>query len=202
MKTMLIACGAMLLVAANVTGVQAAGRGGPGVGSGPESCGYRLVERTVQVPTIVTERRVINVTECRSEVRERTITVRKLVPETRQVRDVYTVMMPVTQTRIETYHVRVPVWREVVQDVTVQVPSLEVRQGTRKVCRPIQVQETQCVTRDQGHWEEVPVCCGGYDATGAPAVAQQVHRVWKPNLVTEQVPVTVWRTETVEEPYE
>lgn len=205
---------------------------------------YQLVERTIQVPTMVTERRVVNVTECRTETRERTITVQRVIPETKQVRDVYTVMVPQVQNRVEKYHVQVPVWREVEQNVTVNVPVQETRQGVRHVCRQVQVQEMQTVTRDLGHWDEVlvevahhaaPACstpapcgrgrrfgrscggcgqcggcgsCGGgcgevgYDAGCGPAVTQQIQRVWKPDIVSEQVPVTVWRNQMVEEAYE
>jgi hypothetical protein len=45
-------------------------------------------------------------------------------------------------------------------------------------------------------------CGGGYDGGCGNAVAQHVHRVWRPNYVTEQVPVTVWRNQMTEEPYE
>jgi hypothetical protein len=209
-----------------------------GMHSGPNcGVGFQLVERTIHVPTMVTERRQVNVTECRTEPRERTITVQKVIPEVQQVRDVYTVMVQQTQTRLQTYHVNVPVWREVVQNVTVQVPTQELRKATQRVCRQVQVQEMQSVTRDLGHWDEVLVdvvqyqnhgcgtagncgrcrrrhrgcggcgcadACGsvGYDAGCAPAVTQQIQRVWKPDLVTEQIPVTVWRNEVVEEPYE
>lgn len=186
--------------------------------------GYQLVERTIQVPTMVTERRVVQVTECRPEVRQRTVNVQRLIPEMHQVRDVYTLMVPRTETRIETCRVAVPVWREVEQEITVQIPKQEVRQGTRHICRPVQVQETRSVTCDRGHWEDVIVDAGcssygygrwhrafsgvdvanggGYDAGCAPQVTHMVCRVWKPNIVTEEVPVTVWRTETVDEPYE
>ena len=43
---------------------------------------------------------------------------------------------------------------------------------------------------------------GGYDAGCAPVVTQHVHRVWRPQIVTEQVPVTVWRSQMSDEPYE
>ena len=206
---------------------------GVSVGTTPasDSCpvcngGYQLVERTVQVPTMVTERRVVHVTVCRPEVRERTVNVQRLIPEMHKVRDFYTLMVPRTETRLETCRVAVPVWREVVQEMTVQVPTQELRKGTRHICRPVQVQETRSVTCDRGQWEDVVVDVGcstygygygrrqrfyggvdaqggvGYDAGCAPTVTHMVCRVWKPNLVTEEVPVTVWRTETIEEPYE
>lgn len=241
-----------LAILAQASQVMAGGCGCPvctGQAAGPVcgDGGYQLVEGTVQVPTMVMERRVVHVTECRTENRERNITVQRIIPETRQVRDVYVVMVPQVQHRIEKYLVSVPVWREVVHNVTVQVPSQEVRQGVRHVCRQVQVQEMQAVTRDLGHWDEVlvdvvhyqngrsdcgaTVSCGrgrrrarcgscggygcgncgggcggcggvGYDAGCAPVVTQQIQRVWKPEIVTEQVPVTVWRNQMVAEPYE
>ncbi|MGE0756917.1 MAG: hypothetical protein AB7F89_04960 [Pirellulaceae bacterium] len=206
---------------------------------------FELVERTIQVPTMVMERRTIHVTECRTEPRQRTITVNKCVPETQQVTENYTVMVPEVRVRTEKYHVQKAVWREVEHHVTVQVPHPEKRQGVRKVCRQVQMDEMRTVCRDMGHWEEV-VCdagcgtvssgcgdcgtgcggrllgrrcggcggcgsavacggcggCGGYDAGCGKVVAQHTHRVWRPNVVTEQVPVKVWRSVMVDEPFE
>jgi hypothetical protein len=202
-------------------------------GCGPA---YQLVERTIEVPTLVTERRTIQVTECRPEQRQRTVMVSRSVPETRQVTETFTVMVPEVRVRTETYHVRVPVWREVDRRVVIQVPHQEQRQGTRNVCHQVQVEELRTVHRDLGHYEEV-LCdggcapamgcspcyrrrlfgcgrcggcggCGGYaagcgyDAGCGGGVAQHTHQVWRPNVVTEQVPVTVWRNQMVQEPYE
>src|SRR5688500_2125269 len=81
--------------------------------SGPNcGVGYQLVEQTIHVPTMFTERRLVNVMECRTESRERNITVQRVIPEVQQVRDVYTVMVPQIQTRLHTYQICVPVWRE------------------------------------------------------------------------------------------
>jgi hypothetical protein len=86
------------------------------------------------------------------------------------------------------------------------------------------------VRRDRGSWEEVPCndshgCNYGYDSTivqkgvvqnddavQSDGVVQKdgaaqkggvahTHRVWRPNIVTEEVPVNVWRNETSEEEY-
>jgi hypothetical protein len=209
-----------------------------GAGCGCSACtswcepAYELVERTIYVPTMVSERRSVQVTECRLETRQRTVTIHRSVPETKQVNETYVVMVPEVRSRTETYVVQKPVWREVDRTVTVRVPHPEQRQGVRQVCRQVQVEEMRTVCRDQGQWEEVACdggcapaygCCGicrrrlfacgtcggcgagngcGYDAGCGGAVAAHTHRVWRPNIVTEQVPVKVWRSQIVDEPYE
>lgn len=191
---------------------------------------YQLIQRTVYVPMLMKERRTVHVTEYHHEVRQRTVNVSRYVPETKAVREVYMAMVPEVHERVENYRVQKPVWREVEQQVVVQVPQVERRAGVRHVCRPVQTQEMRTIVRDQGQWEEVPCespcfsagyidgcgrvarrlrgCggCGGcgecaYDA-GCGGAVVHTHRVWRPNLVTEQVPVTVWRYENTEEPFE
>ena len=174
--------------------------------------GCQLVERTVMVPTMVPETRVVCATEYRCEVRERPVTVCRCVPETRQVKQTYTVMVPQVQTREEKCMVAVPVWEEVQQTYTVCVPQQEMRQGTRTVCKPVQVQETRTVCRDTGHWEETTCyrtcatmmrgCLGWFGCCGGCAVVACTQMAWVPNVVTEEVPVTVCKYETVEEPYQ
>lgn len=174
--------------------------------------GYQLVPRTVMVPTMVPETRVVCATEYRCEVRERPVTVCRYVPETHQVRQTYTVMVPQVQTREEKCVVAVPVWEEVQQTYTVCVPHQEKRQGTRTVCKPVQVQETRTVCRDLGHWEESTCyrtcvtawrgCLGWFGCGSGCAVVACTQMVWVPNIVKEEVPVTVCKYEMVEEPYE
>ena len=67
------------------------------------------------------------------------------------------------------------------------------RQGTRTVCKPVQVQTTQTVCKDMGGWDTKSFvdCCG----------CTRSYQCWVPNVVTEQVPVTVWKAQMVEEPY-
>jgi hypothetical protein len=134
------------------------------------------------------ERRRIPVTKYRTEIEEKTTAVRKSVPETKQVRDVYVEMVSHVETRKEKYQVHIPEWHTVMQRVTVEVPTQELRTTTRKVCRKVQVEELQYVTRDNGHWEEDSEnpCC----------------KVWKPELVSVPVPVVICRDEIVEEPVE
>lgn len=218
-----------------VAGSVLAGGGGRVYGPAPWGCESGACEpvvRTVYVPTMVKERRLVTVTECHVEQRQRQVMVRRCVPETSAVREVYTVMVPEVRQRAEQFTVCRPVWREVERDITVQIPVEERRQGVRHVCRQVKVQEMRSVTRDHGQWEEVmcqadchaPGCAtscgrpvrrwgrggdvcncqwsGGYDGGCGKPITAHAHRVWKPNLVTEQVPVTVWRNEMVEEPFE
>lgn len=160
---------------------------------------WQEVERTIYVPKMVNERRTVNVTEFHCETRQRTVMIRKCVPETRQVRETYVVMVPETRVRTEKYCVQRPVWREEERNITVQVPRWEVRQATRQVCRKVQVQEMRTVSCDQGHWEHVPCDHGCAPEWGCPVGGC---RVWRPHIVTKEVPVTVCRDEVSEEPYE
>ena len=106
---------------------------------------YALVEKTIMVPTMVTETRRVSVTEYRTERRQRNVTVMRQIPETKTMTREYTVMVPETRTRTENYTVMKPVTREVTREYTVNVPVKETRQGTRRVCRTIPVNETRTV---------------------------------------------------------
>jgi hypothetical protein len=165
------------------------------------------VEKTILCPTWVREKRLVTVTECRPETRERTDTVCRLVPETRQVERQCTVMVPQVQKRVEPYTVCKPVWREERREYTVMVPHTEMRQGTRRVCRMVAVQQTRTVCEDQGHWEERPVtpCGQPCPPTCAPAACEPAKqaatcRVWVPKIVQKQIPVTCMKPQWVDEP--
>jgi len=173
---------------------------------------YQVVQKTVMVPTMVPQTRVVTGCEYTCEVRERPVTVYRCVPEVRQVRQVYTVMVPQTRVREHVYNVAVPMMEEVEQPYTVCVPYQEVRQGVRKVCRAVEVQETRTVCRDLGCWEQstcykqiAPLrwgCFGRLACGGCAPVVCCAQMVWVPNIVTEEVPVTVCKYETVDEPCE
>jgi hypothetical protein len=181
---------------------------------------YQIVHKTIYVPQMVPEKRVVYQTVCQPEVHERVVTVYRQVPETHQVTQNYTVMVPQQHTRTEHYTVCRPVWSEVQQTHHVCIPQIEPRKGIRNVCRPVQVQETRTITRNVCDWEEVACdgSCGGYgsvvqkggdvvqnDASQKGAVQKGgcggTHRVLRNHCVTEQVPVTVWRTEVHQEEY-
>src|SRR5262245_46175554 len=95
---------------------------------------YEMVEKTIMVPTLVSETRRIQVTEYRCEQRQPTYTVCRQVPETKSVTENYTVMVPENRVREEKVVVCRPVQRQVEQQYTVQVPHTETRKGTRRVC--------------------------------------------------------------------
>jgi len=129
----------------------------------------RTVYRRVCVPETYTAYR----TECAPEVRTRTVTVNRVVPEVRNE----------------------------VRTVCVSVPTVEQRTVYRRVevCTPV----TTCVTRcvDRGHYEcrEVPVrpSCRERmrkhhrgDCCEEECVQTRLEKVWVPCVVTEQVPVT------------
>ncbi len=159
----------------------------------------KTVEYTVNVP--VTEERTCQVQVCVPvwEEVERQYTVR--VPRWREVEREVTVCVPVTSQVEQTY--------------TVMVPHQEVRTGTRSVCRCVPVTETRTITCDRGHWEtqvvEVPctTCCyrrgcgkGCGSCCCVTTTRTCCQKVWVPNVVTEEIDVTCYKYETVEEPYE
>jgi len=158
----------------------------------------QYVEKTILCPTLVTEDRVVTVTECRAETRTYACTVYKTVPETKQVQRKCTVMVPEVRTRTEQYTACRPVWKEETRQYTVMVPHMETRQGTRRVCRMVPVKETRMVCEDQGHWEE-----RARDAAPGPCEPcrpVRTCRCWVPKIVQKPVEVTCMRREIVEEP--
>jgi hypothetical protein len=182
----------------------------PCVSCAPTCVQYQTYERTIMVPRVSWESRQIAVTVCRPEVRRQTITVMKPVYEVKSLTQHYTVMEVQQRSHVENYEVCTPVWRNVERQVTEMVPEREVRQGVRHVCQPYQEQEMRVVCRDQGRWEERQMAydsgcdyCGGCRSKcGCGAPAYTVCRVWVPNIVQEQVPVMVWKTRLVEQPFE
>jgi len=118
----------------------------------------KTVEKTIMVPTMVTENRTVQVVECTTEQRERTYTVNHLVPETHTVSYDYCVMVPETRTRTVNYTVCKPVMETKTREYTVMVPHTETKHGTKQVCKLVPVKMTRTVCEDHGHWESVPVC--------------------------------------------
>ena len=172
---------------------------------------YQTVERTVYRNVMVPETRTVQTTEFRPEVQQRTIVVHRRIPETRQVTETVLVTVPVQKTRTVNCNVTRPVFEEVDQDYTVLVPHTETRTGVRTVCQPVQVETTRTVCRDEGHFENVTcvVPCRhchhhrhGCGACGGCGVVHVTRRVWCPNYVAVQVPVTVWQNKYVEEKFE
>jgi len=213
----LIVAVAVLLAAA--TTAEAGRHGGRGCATcAPATCApacqpcvtYQQVERTVLVPTLVTEMRTISVTKCRPEVRQHTYTVMRQVPETKQVSYEYTVLVPENRVRTEQFTVCVPVQRIVERPYTVNVPYTETRTATRTVCKMVPETVMQTVYECSGHWEErcvnAPAPCA--PATCAPATccpqtccAPITCRVWVPETIAKQVPVTCMKPVSVQEQF-
>jgi hypothetical protein len=211
MSTRIASSLAMVIAVGSVFGGVGTAQGGCGLAAGgcaPIVCGrieYVEKQQTILVPQWTTETRTVRVVEFRPEVCEKTITVLRREPYTETVTRAVTVKT-VTRT------VAKPIWRDVEQQVTVMVPYQEKRQGVRLVCQQVPVQETRTICRDRGQWEERAVevacapACGGCGPCGAadcaPRTIARTVKVWVPNLVKEEVPVTVYRTQMVEQPFE
>lgn len=179
---------ATAILLCSVPAIQAAGpvQQGPAQHGVVHEPAYREVVRTVRVPEVVEEKRLVNSVKYVPEIRERQVIVSRRIPETHQVTRKYTVLVPQKEVRTETYHVRKPIWSEVEQTYTVMLPHRETRQGTRRICRTVPVKETRTVTR----------YLEGSLQKGAAQASQ------KAEMVTEEVPVTVYKQEIVEEPYD
>ena len=180
------------------------------------------VERTVMVPTRVQEKRLVKQTVYKQQTHEKKITVQRCVPEQQERTRTYTVMVPEQHTRTiqcnvvkpvwETvnreYTVHIPEWKTVQQTYTVMVARYEKRQGIRHAVKCVPITEKRMVTCDKGHWEkqlvEVPCqsSCGDPCCGCCPRTSTTQKCVWVPNVVTEEVDVTVYRKVTEEVPYE
>jgi hypothetical protein len=170
-------------------------------GCGCAACApaYREVERKVYRTVMVPEKRTIQTTEYRPEIKERTITVYRRIPETTQVKETVIITVPVQKTRTIHCNVTRQVWEEVDRDYTVLVPHTVTKTGVRTVCRPVQIQTTRKVCRDEGHFEDVKytIPCRrchhrhGCRSCGGCGVVHVTRRVWRPNYVTVEVPVTI-----------
>lgn len=145
------------------------------------------------VPQVSYKMVTVPVTVCKPVARTKTITVYRDLPETKEVRRMVTVMVPQTKTRTEHYQVRTPEWKDVTRNVTVMVPTPVTKTGVRTYCKPVLETQMRTVCRDCGHFE----CSTCVDACGRC----QTQRVWVQNVVRQEIPVTVCRTEMVQEPY-
>jgi hypothetical protein len=147
---------------------------------------------TIMVPQLSFNSVQRPVVSYRPQMQSKTITVTRLVPETRQVPRMETVLVPVQRTRTVSHVVCTPSWQNVNRNIVTMVPQTVQRQGFDVVCKPVTVQTTRTVCRD----------AGGYatrcytDACGCPQTCQ----VWVPNIVQEQVPVTVCKPQLYKVP--
>ena len=139
--------------------------------------------KTITVPDVI----------CRPETRQQNVTVCRMVPETQMVNVTQQIVVPERRTATQPYTVCRMTYESVARQFTVMVPQTETRQGTRTVCKPIAVQEMQPVCKDMGQWttQSFVDCCG----------CTQTCQVYVPNIVQEQVPVTVYKPQFVEEAF-
>lgn len=110
-----------------------------------------MVEKTVLVPTYVTEKRIVHETKYRTENRIKTVTVQVckprleertrtytvLVPEKRTKTVNYVVCKPVWETKTREFVVQIPVWNEVEEKYTVKVPVWKNVEQTYTVKVPV-----------------------------------------------------------------
>lgn len=200
-------------------------------------CEVHYVEKTVYEPCWVTELRTVTCTEWKTELRERRFTVVKNVPETHQVtqqytvivpkeeskivkyrvsvpvvRDVekkYTVMVPVARDVQKDYFVQVPIWENVQRQYTVVVPHQELRTATRTVCRDVPSLEKRLITRDLGHFatachDVATTCCScrSCNPCCTTTLTPVCKKIWVPNVVQEEIDVTVCRKECANEQFQ
>ncbi len=199
-----------LLIGSSVPADALAGRG-HGCGCGHACVSYQTVEKTIMVPTTVMEQRTIQSVEYHPQVTEKIVTVMKRIPVTHEVTRDCTIMVRQTRTRTVSYMACKPVFKEVEQQCMVSVPHLVKKDGVRTFCRTVPVHETRLVCRDEGYWAEQPCGCGGCGDPHCGKCRRMGHcyacggcgvrKVWVSNIVQEEVPVTTYKTELVQEPY-
>jgi hypothetical protein len=153
----------------------------------------QVITKTVMVPQMTYKTFTVPDVVCRPEVHQKTVQVCRLVPETTMATCRMCVLVPEQRRKTVTYTACRMTFEDVVSNVTVMVPHREVKQATRTVCKPVETQEMQTVCKDNGHWDTKSFvdCCG----------CTRTYQCWVPNIVTEQVAVTVWKSQLVEVPY-
>jgi hypothetical protein len=160
------------------------------------------VVRTIQVQEWVPETYMTTVTRYRTENTQEAYTAYKMECVAEKYTSYRTECVSETRARTVSVNRLVPEVREVTSTVYTCVPTVEQRTVARTVvtCNPVTVMVSKCV--DQGHFEcrEVedtslcarirkrchkPSCC-----EPCPPVITKTVKVWCPNMVTVQVPVT------------
>jgi len=153
----------------------------------------QTVTCTVMVPQVSYKTVTVPAVQLRPEQRQQEITVCRMMPETQMVSCTATVMVPEQRTTQQTFNVCRMTYETAQRQVTVMVPRMETRVGTRTVCKPVAVQTTRTVCRDAGGWQTQSYtdCCGCTHSC----------QVWVPNMVTQQVPVTVYQPQMMQEQF-
>jgi len=158
------------------------------------ACAPRTVTCTIMVPHTTYKTVMISETVCKPELRQKTIQVSRMIPETHMVSCVQTVVVPERRTKMETFTACRLTVENLTKQIQVMVPHVETRQGVKTVCTQVPVQETVTVCKDMGHWT---TSCQT-DCYGCSHSCQ----VWVPKMVTQQVPVTVYKPQYSQEPYD
>jgi hypothetical protein len=184
-----------LFIAALALACSAACAGHHGPACGCVQCAPpQLVTQTVMVPQVAYKTITVQAMACKPEVRQATVMACRLVPETNLVNCQKTVVEWQRRSWTENYTACRMTYETAQQQVTVMVPHRELRQGVRTVCKPVAAQVMQTICKDVGQWTAKSyVDCNG---------CTQNCQVWQPNIVTEQVPVTIYQPRFVEEPYQ
>jgi hypothetical protein len=153
----------------------------------------QVVTCTVMVPQVTYQTTTITQMVPTAEVRQQEVQVCRLVPETKMINTVQTVAVPEQRTMEQPYTVCRLTMETASRQVTVMVPQMETRQGVRTVCRPVATQVMKTVCRDMGGYQTQSYvdCCG----------CTLTCQVYVPNIVSEQVPVTVYKPQMVEEQF-
>src|SRR5262245_5224935 len=183
---------AALVIAAAFVPTARAGHGHNGAAC--VDCAPQYVTKTVMVPQTTYKTITVQCMACKPEARQMTVNTCRLVPETTMVNCVKTICVPQQKTWVENYTVCHMTFEAAQKQVTVMVPHRELRQGVRTVCKPVATQVMQSVCKDVGQWTTQTYVdqCG----------CKQSCQVWVPNIVTEQVPVTVYKPNYVQEPFQ
>jgi hypothetical protein len=150
------------------------------------------VVKTILVPRIDYKMARVPVVGLQPQVREKTVTVVRVVPEFQTVVRQVPVLVEEERTRTETYTECRLVEEEVSREVVVMHPRVEVRETVRGTSRPVLVQETRTVSKDVGGW----AVKRWTDAHGCVRSC----RVWVPRIVEEEITLTLPVLEAVETP--
>ena len=193
---------AVLTAGPAVLAIAAADGASPAPAAAPAGPAAQYVEKTVCVPTMVTEIRKVKTVQCRAETRQRTVTQCVCVPETRSVQHECTVLVPETRTKTVLCCVCKPIYKLVKGEYCLPVFRTEMRPGTKTTCKVQPVPETVTVCVDEGHWEERPCkpCCGCGASDCGGCEKPCTCRVWVPRCVQKEMAVSVLKPVMVEEP--
>jgi hypothetical protein len=158
-------------------------------------------QKTLCVPQIVMERRVVKVTEYRPEWRECPVTIVNHVPETTWVDKEICLVNPERRITLICERICRPIIER--QEITycASEPVHCVTPCKRTVCKPMPVKVNRTVCVDEGHWVEKPCCKSDCDKCKLQCGPPHVEKEWCSKMVTKTVCVNAWKPTWVEECY-